>query len=77
MKKVSAKQRMLNFLKKTEGANSFTVKQGRRQFGVKNVAARIEELRKDGFKILTETRKTGVSAYRLQSNKPLRQSIVA
>ena len=44
MTKLSAKARMLAALKKTEGSNTFTVKQAQRRFGVQNVSARIEEL---------------------------------
>lgn len=49
----TAKDRMLAFLRKTEGYNSFSVKQGRMWFGVQNVAARIRELREDGHQIYT------------------------
>ena len=54
MKKASAKQRMLKAL---SNQKSFTVKEGRKQFHVKNIAARIEELRKEGNIIYTDTRK--------------------
>jgi hypothetical protein len=71
MKQLSAKQKMVKFLKKTSGYNTFTVKQARRYFGVQNVAARIEELRNDGHTIYTNTRKLEngrkVSFYRLGS----------
>jgi len=53
MTKLSAKARMLAALKKTEGYNTFTVKQAQRRFGVQNVSARIEELRKEGHCIYT------------------------
>ena len=68
-KKLSAKQRMINTLKKTTGYNTFTVSQARSRFGVSNVAARIEELRKEGHciytnqKTLSDGRK--ISFYRL------------
>lgn len=69
MKKLSAKQRMLNALKQTGGYNTFTVKSAQRRFGVKNVGARIEELRKEGHVIYTNTRYTEsgekISFYRL------------
>lgn len=75
--KLSAKQKMLNFLKKTEGYNSFSVAQGRRLFGVKNVSARIDELRQEGYCIYTNTAKRAdgskVSVYRL--GKPSRALI--
>ena len=57
MKKLSTKERMLKFLKKTVGYNTFTVAQGQRYFGIQNVTARIDELRQDGNFIYTN-RKT-------------------
>lgn len=54
--KLSAKQKMLNALKQKEGYNTFTVEQGRRRFGVQNVSQRIEELRKEGYCIYTNTK---------------------
>ena len=51
MSKLSAKQKMLNFLTKKTGVNTFTTTYGRRLFGVKNIAARISELRQDGYTI--------------------------
>ena len=54
--KLSAKQRMLNALKQTEGYNTFTVAQAQRRFGVQNVSARIEELRREGYCIYTNTK---------------------
>jgi hypothetical protein len=69
MKKLSAKQRMLQTLTKTSGYNTFSVAQARVRFGVKNVAARISELRKEGYAIYTNVRTRGdgtkVSVYRL------------
>ena len=53
---LSAKQKMLNVLKKTEGYNTFTVKQAQTRFGVKNIGARIEELRKEGHCIYTNSK---------------------
>lgn len=53
MQTVSAKQMMLKALKKSD---VFTVAQARERFGVKNVAARIEELRKEGYCIFTEAK---------------------
>lgn len=67
--KPSVKQRMLAFLKKDEGYNTFTVKQAQARFGIKNVSARIEELRKEGHCIYTNTKKLAdgrrISYYRL------------
>ena len=57
-KKLSAKARMLAALKQTSGYNTFTVAQAQRRFGVQNVAARIEELRKEGYCIYTNSKKT-------------------
>ncbi len=54
--KLSAKQKMLNALKQKEGYNSFTVAQAQRRFGIQNVSARIEELRREGYCIYTNTK---------------------
>jgi biotin operon repressor len=58
MKKVSAKQKMLNYLTKKSGKNTFSVEQGRTLFKVDNVSARISELRQDGYKIKSVLKKT-------------------
>jgi len=58
MEQLSAKQRILAALKQTEGYNTFTVKSAQRRFGIKNVSARIEELRKEGHVIYTNSRYT-------------------
>ena len=67
--KLSTKQKMLTFLKKKTGQNTFTVAQGRNLFKVSNVSARISELRQDGHKIKTtvKTTKSGntTSVYQL------------
>jgi predicted transcriptional regulator len=47
---------MLAALKQTEGYNTFTTKQAQRRFGITNVSARIEELRKEGNVIYTNKR---------------------
>jgi predicted transcriptional regulator len=69
MTKLSAKQRMLNALSKTEGYNTFTVEQARRRFGISNVSARIDELRQEGHVIYTNTKRNAdgvkVASYRL------------
>lgn len=66
---MNAKQKMLNYLSKTEGYNTFSVAQGRKLFGVLNVSARVEELRKEGHCIYTNTKTradgTKVKVYRL------------
>jgi Helix-turn-helix domain len=77
MSKLSAKQRILNALKQPEGQNSFTVKKARQRFGVTNVAARIAELRQEGYCIYTnkKTLEDGrkISYYRL--GKPNRDIV--
>jgi len=68
-KKLSAKEKMLATLKKQDGYNTFTTKQAQHRFGITNVSARIEELRKEGHCIYTNTRKLEdgrkISFYRL------------
>lgn len=74
MKKETAKQKMLKTLTKTSGYNTFSTAQARARFGVKNVSARIAELRKEGYAIYTNIRNrangTKVAVYRL--GKPSR-----
>lgn len=74
MKKVSVKQRMLETLTKTSGYNTFSTAQARARFGIKNVSARISELRKQGYAIYTNIRNRAdgskVAVYRL--GKPSR-----
>ena len=74
MKKETAKQKMLKTLTKTRGYNTFSTAQARARFGVKNVSARIAELRKEGYAIYTNIRNrangTKVAVYRL--GKPSR-----
>jgi Helix-turn-helix domain len=76
-KNLSVKERMLNALKQTEGYNTFTTKQAQRRFGIKNVSARINELRKEGHCIYTNTKiledGSKVSVYRL--GKPSREIV--
>lgn len=50
MSKLSAKQKILNTLTK---GNKLTVAQARARFGIKNVHARIFDLRQDGHDIQT------------------------
>ena len=79
MNKLSAKEKMLNALQKTEGYNTFTVAQAQRRFGIVNVSARIDELRSEGHCIYTNTKTTQdgrkVSFYRL--GKPSREMVKA
>jgi predicted transcriptional regulator len=67
--KMSAKQKILKYLSKTEGYNTLTVAQAQARFGIINVAARIEELRREGHMIYTNTKTRGdgskVKSYRL------------
>jgi predicted transcriptional regulator len=69
MTKLSAKAKILNYLNKTEGYNTLTVAQARAKFGIQNVSARIDELRKEGHCIYTNTVSRGdgskVKSYRL------------
>lgn len=69
MTKLSAKQKILNYLSKSEGYNTLSVAQARSRFGIQNVAARIEELRQEGNVIYTNIRTradgTKVSVYRI------------
>jgi hypothetical protein len=67
--KLSAKAKILNFLTKTTGYNTLSVAQARARFGIQNVAARIDELRKEGNVIYTNTKTRAdgskVSVYRV------------
>ncbi len=66
---MTVKEKMLNFLGKTEGKNTFSVAQGRRLFGVTNVSAHISILRKEGHQIYTNVARDAngekVAVYRL------------
>jgi predicted transcriptional regulator len=77
--KLSAKEKILNFLNKTEGYNTLTVAQARARFGIQNVSARIEELRKEGHVIYTNTKTRGdgtkVASYRI--GKPTKAMVRA
>ena len=67
--KISAKEKILNYLSKSEGYNTLSTAQARARFGIQNVSARIDELRQDGHVIYTNTKTRGdgskVSVYRL------------
>ena len=71
MKKLTAKQKMLQTLTKSTGYNTFSVAQARARFGITNVAARIAELRSEGYAIYTNMKSradgTKVAVYRLGS----------
>jgi hypothetical protein len=77
MTKLSAKQRMLNALSKTEGYNTFTVEQARRRFGITNVSARIDELRQEGHVIYTNTKynANGVKVASYRMGKPTKAMV--
>lgn len=70
---MNAKMKILRFLTKKNSAtgkqNTLTTAHARTMFKVKNIAARIYDLRKEGFRIYTNTRKLSdgreVCAYRL------------
>ena len=69
MKKLTAKQKMLQTLTKSTGYNTFSVAQARARFGITNVAARIAELRNEGYALYTNIKSradgTKVAVYRL------------
>ncbi len=69
MTKLSAKQRLINFLSKKDGYNTLSTAQARARFGIQNVSARIDELRQEGHVIYTNTKTRAdgskVSVYRL------------
>jgi len=78
-KNLSAKQKILNYLSKSEGYNTLTTAQARARFGIQNVAARIDELRQEGNVIYTNTVSRGdgskVKAYRI--GKPTKAMVRA
>jgi predicted transcriptional regulator len=78
-KQLSAKQKILNYLSKSEGYNTLTTAQARARFGIQNVSARIDELRQEGHCIYTNTVKRGdgtkVKAYRI--GKPTKAMVRA
>jgi len=68
--KLSAKEKMLNVLKKETGTNTFSVAQAQAKFKIANVSARISDLRKDGHNIqtiqkLNKATKAKVAYYKL------------
>ena len=77
--KLSAKQKMLNYLSKKTGYNTFSVAQGRKLFGVQNVSARIDELRQEGHVIYTNYRKNsdGVKVAYYKMGKPTKALVRA
>jgi len=79
MTKLSAKQKMLNTLSKTEGYNTFTTEQARRRFGIQNVSARIDELRQEGYCIYTNYSRNaeGVKVASYRMGKPTKALVQA
>ena len=79
MTKLSAKQRLINFLSKKDGYNTLSTAQARARFGIQNVSARIDELRQEGHCIYTNTVRrsdgTAVRAYRM--GKPTKSLVRA
>lgn len=69
MSKMTAKEKILATLSKKDGYNTFTTAQARARFGITNVAARINELREEGYAIYTNTKKLAngrtISFYRM------------
>ena len=67
--KLSAKEKIITYLSKKDGYNTLTTAQARTKFGIQNVSARIEELRKEGHCIYTNTKSRAdgskVKSYRL------------
>ena len=78
-KNLSAKQKILNYLSKSEGYNTLTTAQARARFGIQNVSARVDELRQEGHVIYTNTvaRSDGskVKSYRI--GKPTKAMVRA
>lgn len=66
---MSVKEKLLAFLQKDGGRNTFSVAQARAMFKIENVSARIHELRNDGYSIYTNVRHRSdgspVAVYRL------------
>jgi len=76
--KLSAKEKIAKYLATNE-TRGLTVSQARARFGIQNVSARIEELRKEGHVIYTNTKTRGdgskVASYRL--GKPTKAMVRA
>jgi hypothetical protein len=76
---MSVKQKLLTFLSKTEGRNTFSVPQARAMFGIENVSGRIHELRNEGYPIYTNVRQrsdgTPVCVYQMgKASKSFKRS---
>lgn len=70
--KLTSKEKIVKFLSKSTGTNTFTTAQAQSWFGVENVAARIAELRQEGYPIYTNTRvrEDGTKKYFYRLGKP-------
>lgn len=77
--KLSAKEKILNYLSKSEGYNTLSVAQARARFGIQNVSARVEELRKEGHVIYTntKTRGDGTKVFVYRMGKPTKSMVRA
>jgi len=80
MTKVStaAKYKILGYLSKTSGYNTLTVAKAQSMFGIRNVAARIDELRKEGHAIYSNSKKVNgkkINFYRMGT--PTRKVVAA
>jgi hypothetical protein len=66
--RTSSKDKILDFFFNPE-RNTLTVRQARARFGVKNISARIHDLRKEGFPIYTNSKELAdgrkITFYRL------------
>jgi len=69
MVKSSLKSRVLSFLQKTSGRNTFSAAQAVNYFGTTNISATISTLRNEGYAIYLNTRRradgSAVKVYRL------------
>lgn len=72
---MTAKEQILKALTKKEGA-TLTVAQAQARFGIVNVRARISDLRKDGYNIVSKTkmRKDGTKSYFYQIEQPVQKT---
>jgi hypothetical protein len=67
-------EKVLTYL---ENGNTLTFKQARARFGIKNLRARIYELREEGYNIVTETvtfRDTGANGVKYALKRRTRRS---
>jgi hypothetical protein len=65
-------QKLLSFLK---SGKNISAKQARGLFGIKNLRARVQELRFDGFAVYTNKHSTRETSYRL--GKPTQRMVQA